>query len=95
MSYTVLTECFNQTWSEVRIVQHLSVAFAIQDSLKQRYTLLPVLFNFVLECAIRKVQENQKGLVWNGRRQLLGCADDIDILSENMNTSNKNEEAIR
>jgi hypothetical protein len=54
-----------------------------------------VLFNFVLECAIRKVQENQKGLVWNGRRQLLGCADDIDILSENMNTSNKNEEAIR
>jgi hypothetical protein len=33
--------------------------FPIQSALKQGYALSPSLFNFTLECAIRKVQENQ------------------------------------
>jgi hypothetical protein len=36
--------------------------FPIQNGLKQVYALSPLLFKFDLECAIKKVQDNQKGL---------------------------------
>jgi hypothetical protein len=48
--------------------------------LKQGYALLPLLSIFVLEYAIRKVQEKQVGWKLNETHQLPIYADDANLL---------------
>jgi len=72
----------------------MSDRFPIRNCLKQGDALSPMLFNFALEHAIRRVQVNQDGFKLNGTHQLLAYADDVNKLGGSIYTLKKNAEAL-
>ena len=64
-------------------------SFLFQNGLKHRDALSPLLFKTAMECAIRKVQDNE-GMLLNGSHQLLVYVDDVNSVGENTHTVRKN-----
>ena len=63
-----------------------------KNVLKQGDLLLPLLFNFALECAIRRVQADHEGLKLIDTRQLLFYNDDLNVLGASIRTIKENTE---
>ena len=82
--------CLNETCDRVQVGKNLSGMFPIRLGLKQADALSPLLFNFALECAIRKVQVNQDGLKLNDVHHIWVNADDVTILGGSIHTIKKN-----
>jgi hypothetical protein len=51
-------------------------------------------FNFLLEYTIRRVQGIQLELKLNRTYQLLACADDVNLLGDNIHTMKRNTKAL-
>jgi len=82
-----------ETYSRYRVGKNVSERFPIRNGLKQGDALSPMLFNFALEYAIRRVQVNQDGLKLNGTNQLLAYSDYVNILGGSIHTLKENAEA--
>ena len=86
--------CLTETYSRVRVGKNLSDMFPIRNGLKQGDALSPLLFNFALEYANRRVQVNQDGFKLIGTHQLLVYGDDVNILGGSVHTIKENAEAF-
>ena len=85
--------CLNKTYNRVRVGKQLSDMFPIRNGLKED-ALSPLLFNFALDYAIKRVRVNQEGLKINGTHWFLVYADDVNILEGSVHTIKKNAEAL-
>ena len=55
---------------------------------------MPLLFNFALEYGIRKVQETNLGLDMNGNNQVLAYADDVNLIGDDIRTTERNTDVL-
>ena len=82
--------CLTETYIRVRVSTDFSEMFPIRNGLKERDALWPLLFNFALGYAIKRVQVTQGGLKLNGTHQLLTYADNVNILGGSAHTVKEN-----
>jgi hypothetical protein len=85
----LIKKCLNETCSRVWVGKYLPDMFLVRYGLKKRDTLFPLLFNFALEYAIRKVRVNLDGVKLNDTHRLLVYADDDNMLGRSVLTTKK------
>lgn len=70
--------------SVVRIRGQLSLPFETEEGLRQGDPLATLLFNIVLEKAIRNTDVDTRGTIFMKSKQLLAYADDVDIVGRSI-----------
>ena len=70
--------------SRVRIRNKLSETFDIEEGLRQGAPLATLLFNLILEAAVRTMDMDTSSTIFTKSSQLLGFADDLDIMGRSM-----------
>ena len=78
--------CLNETYSTTRVGICLT-CFLLG-------MVLPLLFNFALQYAIRRIQVNHNGLKLNGTHQLWIFVDDVNVMGGSIHTIKKNAGAL-
>jgi hypothetical protein len=86
--------CPNETYSRDGTGKQLRDMFPFKNGFKQGDALSPLLFNFVLEHAIRRVQANKDDLKLSGTHQFLVYADVVNAVGGRVHTIKKNMEAL-
>ena len=81
ISLTKMT--LTHTNSRVRIRNKLSEAFDITEGLRQGDPLSTLLFNLILEAAVRTMAMDTSNTIFTKSSQLLGFADDLDVIGRN------------
>lgn len=76
-----------ESTAAIRVQQQLSEEFKVKVGVRQGDALSAVLFNLVLEAAIRKI--NRTGSIVNKTTQILGYADDITIIARDLASLNQ------
>jgi hypothetical protein len=79
----LIKTCLSETYSRVRVGKHFSDMLPIKNGCFS-----------TLAYAIRRVQVNQNGRKLNGTHQLLVYADDVNIMGGNIDSIEKNTEAL-
>lgn len=80
--------------SRVRIRNKLSESFDIEEGLRQGDPLATLLFNLILEAAVRATQTDTSSTIFTKSSQILGFADDLDIIGRNMEVVKENFVAL-
>ena len=86
--------CLHEMCSRVRVDKYLSDILSIKNGLKEGDALSPLLFDFSLEYAVRRIKVNQDGLKLNGAHLLLVYADYVNILGESVHNMKKNIDTL-
>jgi hypothetical protein len=68
--------------NHVRIGKYLFDTCPTQDGPKREVAASSVIFSFAVEYT--KSKKTERELEWNGMQQLVFCADDANLLGENM-----------
>jgi hypothetical protein len=79
--------CLNETYSKVRVGK-------LSEWPETRRCSIANGFQCFLEYAIRNIEENEVGLELNGTHQLLIYADDVNLLSDSINTIKENRNTL-
>jgi hypothetical protein len=79
---SLIKVCVTEKYRRVQVGKVWSDMFPIRNDLKQGDVISPLLFNFALNYAIRRVQVNQDGLKLNCTHQLLFYAYDVTYLGK-------------
>ena len=93
--YSVQTILSSRLLSKyLKITIYNTIILPVEIGLKQGDVFSPLIYNFALECAIRKVQETNLGLDMNDTHEVLAYAEDVNLIGDGNRTIERNADVL-